>query len=363
MTTPAPLVSILIYNYNYGRFLRECLDSALNQTYPNIEILFSDNASTDDSWQIALEYSQRYPDKIFLARNHKNFGPTANLRNCLMNVRGKYFILLCSDDKLDTECVATAVNVMEAHPDAGITMVHRYMMDDEGNTTTEKPFYSHSCKISPPHQSAVYMMAAVNPSLTQIFYRTEAHTVACELQNGGSHANRYLGQRSVDFCLSCLYPIIYLHTPLIYHRMHGQSDTTFARNNLVQILGPYLLNMEFCEVAERMGFEQVYSRWQSSVMKIASLSLRYAADAFCSGDEAIAKRYVYLAAALNPEVEADQTFIDFNAYWDHSLSQQGLVERLRAQQLHLNREVSYLPPEGSLSLNHTDTPQPERYCA
>lgn len=360
MSAEMPLVSILIYNYNYGRFLRECMDSALDQTYANIEVLFSDNASTDDSWDIALDYQQRHPGKIFLARNHKNFGPTANLRNCLNNVRGKYFILLCSDDKLHQDYIAESIKVMEAHPDVGFTMVHRYIMDEDSRICDEKPFYSHSCKITPPKQSAVYMMAAVNPSLSQIFYRTEAHTVACEFQHGGSHANRFLGQRSVDFVLSCLYPIIYLNAPLVYHRMHGMSDTTFARNQLIQILGPYLLNMEFCKVAERLGFDEVEKRWEASVEKIAMLSLRYAADAFCNGEELIAQRHVYLAAALHPQVESDQTFQDFSAYWDQQLSQTTLIQRLLSKQLNLNREVSYPPPEGSLKLHDLAIKQPEQ---
>ena len=45
-----PLVSVLIHNYNYGRYLRQCLDSVFNQTYDNVEVVFSDNASSDDSW-------------------------------------------------------------------------------------------------------------------------------------------------------------------------------------------------------------------------------------------------------------------------------------------------------------------------
>lgn len=50
--TQNPLVSVLVFNYNYDRFLRECFDSVLRQTYPNVEICFSDNASNDDSWLI-----------------------------------------------------------------------------------------------------------------------------------------------------------------------------------------------------------------------------------------------------------------------------------------------------------------------
>ena len=55
-----PLVSIVIPNYNYGQYLRECFDSILAQTYTNYEVIFRDNASTDDSFQIAMEYYYKF---------------------------------------------------------------------------------------------------------------------------------------------------------------------------------------------------------------------------------------------------------------------------------------------------------------
>ena len=56
-----PLVSLLVYNFNYGRYLAECFDSMLAQSYSNIEIIFSDNASTDQSWEIACAYAKKHP--------------------------------------------------------------------------------------------------------------------------------------------------------------------------------------------------------------------------------------------------------------------------------------------------------------
>lgn len=53
-----PLVSILIPNYNYAKYLQHCLDSVVNQTYKNIEIIIQDNASTDNSYEIMLEYQK-----------------------------------------------------------------------------------------------------------------------------------------------------------------------------------------------------------------------------------------------------------------------------------------------------------------
>ena len=98
--TENPLVSIRVFNYNYGSYLRECLESAVNQTYPNIEICFSDNCSTDESWGIALEYQRRYPEIFSIARNASNKGVYGNMVNCAVFTRGRYMLQLCSDDAL-----------------------------------------------------------------------------------------------------------------------------------------------------------------------------------------------------------------------------------------------------------------------
>ena len=56
-----PLVSVIIPNFNYGHFLTECIESVLSQSYKNIEILISDNASNDESWEIVNSFDKAFP--------------------------------------------------------------------------------------------------------------------------------------------------------------------------------------------------------------------------------------------------------------------------------------------------------------
>ncbi len=61
-----PLVSIIIPVYNKAAFVRETLDSALGQTYPNIELVLINDGSTDGSLAILEEFQSKFPDKIIL---------------------------------------------------------------------------------------------------------------------------------------------------------------------------------------------------------------------------------------------------------------------------------------------------------
>ncbi len=88
-----PLVSIIITNYNYGRFLAEAIESALAQTWQDREILFIDDGSTDDSVAIA----RRYPITVL---TQKNSGVCIARNNALSLARGEYVMFLDADDRL-----------------------------------------------------------------------------------------------------------------------------------------------------------------------------------------------------------------------------------------------------------------------
>ena len=344
-----PLVSVLIHNYNYGRYLRQCFDSVFSQTYDNVEVVFSDNASSDESWDIAAEYVRRYPSRMIAIRNRKNFGPGPNLENCYASINGKYFCVLCSDDAFMPDFIQKCVHALEANPEAGFAMTHRAIIDEHGALAEEPPFYNQSCIIPGPEQAAVYMMAAVNPSISQIMYiQTKIHG-KLPVEN---ILSRWYAQRLLDFNLCCEHPMVYLNDPLLLHRVHSQSDSSQISGNLLEIFGQYILPHQFAEISLRGGdMTKVRERLPKALEKVGRLCLRYCARALSSDDETCALRYFHMAAAIMPEIAEDPTFKKIREYWVADDSEKPIiVASLQSTDNLTTRTISYDPPPGSVRI-------------
>ena len=114
-----PLVSICVPTYNSARYLRPCLDSIVAQTYRNVEVIFSDNASTDETISILQEYVQRYG--LALSQNTANIGAGANFNKLIGLARGEYIALYHADDVYAKTIVEDSVHAL--NNDASIGLV------------------------------------------------------------------------------------------------------------------------------------------------------------------------------------------------------------------------------------------------
>jgi glycosyltransferase involved in cell wall biosynthesis len=343
-----PLVTILCYNYNYGRYLRECLESVFAQTYNNIEVCFSDNASTDESWSIALEFARRYPGKIHITRNRKNFGPDANFSNCKRMMQGKFFVNFCSDDVLEPEYVERCVDILETNLNVGFVIVNRDVIDENSLRTHETPFYNQSCIIPGEEQAAVYMMAGVNPSVSQIMYRRDVTDNRSATAVLGA---RYYGTRILDFNISTDFDIAYIKDSLLLHRIHSQSDTSQIDSNLMPVIGLYVLNHQFADIASVRRMKKVLSRLPPSIDKLAGLAVRYSVRYLLAKEEQVALRYFHLAMAISPRIDADPTWQKLHEYWTaDSQSKARNIEEFKNSSNLVARSISYDPPPGSIPL-------------
>lgn len=129
-----PLVSILIANYNNAKYLDDCIQSILNQTYSNWEIIFVDDDSTDNSLEIISKYSHL---PITIVRNDKNKGCGYTKHRCASIANGTYLGFLDPDDALTTDAIETLV----PHFDDNISMVYSrfYHCDEKLNVLSINP--------------------------------------------------------------------------------------------------------------------------------------------------------------------------------------------------------------------------------
>lgn len=112
-------VSIWIICYNQENFIRETIESCLNQTYKNIEICISDDCSTDKTYDIILEYKNKYPDIIKCFRQNENRWKTAiclNTIDMLKMCTWKYIARLDWDDIMLPERIEKQVNFLDNNP-------------------------------------------------------------------------------------------------------------------------------------------------------------------------------------------------------------------------------------------------------
>lgn len=135
-------ISILIAVYNTAKYLRACLDSVINQSYDNLQIICIDDASTDDSLSILNEYAQK-DDRILVLRNEINSGQSKSRNHGLKYCVGDYISMLDSDDYLAKDTFEQIIKVFNENPKTDCVLFDLKYLYSSGDT---KPFTYHTDK-------------------------------------------------------------------------------------------------------------------------------------------------------------------------------------------------------------------------
>ena len=85
-----PVISVIMGIFNCGDTLSEAIECIVNQTFSDWELIMCDDGSNDDTYEIAISYKEKYPEKIIVLQNEKNRGLNYTLNKCLKQAKGKY---------------------------------------------------------------------------------------------------------------------------------------------------------------------------------------------------------------------------------------------------------------------------------
>lgn len=126
-----PLVSIVFTSYNHKAFLKQALDSLVNQTYINLEIIIVDDCSSDGSQEILLQYEQY--KNVILKLQTKNSGSYVNASNFGASfANGEYILFAQCDDFAELNQIETLLNIALNNPSVGVVFSKSNLVDENG---------------------------------------------------------------------------------------------------------------------------------------------------------------------------------------------------------------------------------------
>jgi predicted O-linked N-acetylglucosamine transferase (SPINDLY family)/GT2 family glycosyltransferase len=141
-----PLVSVCIPTYNGEQFLEETLNTVLNQTYPNLEIIISDDNSNDRTIEIAKSFKDKF-NCSFLILEHDQYGLSQNWDFCISQAKGKYIKFLFQDDLLEPEAILVMVELAEQDDEVGLVFSPRRLFISSGDNYYDPSFLeNHGAK-------------------------------------------------------------------------------------------------------------------------------------------------------------------------------------------------------------------------
>ena len=226
-----PKVSVVIPNYNHGRFLEQRFESVFNQTFQDFEVIFLDDASKDDSLQVFERFAS-HPKVTQRIVNEQNTGsPYKQWNRGARVARGTYLWIAESDDYADLHFLERLVTTLDAQPNIGLAFCKSIKVDENGQPigTTDDWTGELGARWSADFTAsgreecgADLMCKCFVPNVSSALIRLDRLA-----QVGYAHeAMRYCGDYLTYAKLLAISDLAYLSTPLNYFRFSSQTMRT-----------------------------------------------------------------------------------------------------------------------------------------
>jgi glycosyltransferase involved in cell wall biosynthesis len=291
----------VIPNRNHSIYLSQAIESALAQTYNNIEIIVCDNCSDDNSLEVMREYLNR---GVLINKNPINiFSYNYNILSLMSE--GEYFMVLCSDDLLKPTFVERAVEIMEKHPNIGYVHCERDYIDTNGNIIELDPFFNCSFMVKGEAMLPIYMMTDVAQAAQGLIRRSIFEKVGGH-DTETDHTNI---DREQWFRLSMISDYAYIREKLSLIRIHQESSTTTATNVFMHPILLYKMLEGFVEWGKIRNYPDVLEREKFAFKKLARDFLVFAAKYIKQSNFSLAKKYLLFIRIVDGDIVNDVKYL------------------------------------------------------
>ncbi|AEF85216.1 glycosyltransferase [Treponema primitia ZAS-2] len=237
MNNKSPLVSVIIPCYNSAQYVKQSILSIINQSYKNIEIIITDDCSTDDSFSV-IEGLASIDNRIIVIKNSENLKLIKTLNNAIDIAKGKYIARMDADDISMPMRIEKQVSFMELHSDYAICGTNAWHINERGKIIGKAILPLSNVEIQnskfcscPFYHPSVIIRSNILKELNynEIFIHTEDYALWLEI------LDHYKGFN--------------LKEKLIKYRKHQDSITQkykdIMRTTLIHIMSKYLTNKDY----------------------------------------------------------------------------------------------------------------------
>jgi glycosyltransferase involved in cell wall biosynthesis len=246
-TNKLPLVSILIPAYNQTKYLREALESAINQTYPNIEIIVGDDSTTDEVEEFIKPYLKRYSNVSYFKNEREkiDYGYINHI-NCLKKSKGEYINFLNHDDVFHPQKIEKMMRYFLEEPNVTLVTSVRQPIDENGDKLALngafKKLFDKDTLVSGREFSKYIITKLTNyigEPTTVLFKRKYISEEQLNYYNGIRFRN--IGDVANWLTLLQYGDAIYISEPLSYFRMHSDQNSNKIDVHIMGVIAWYKL--------------------------------------------------------------------------------------------------------------------------
>ena len=267
---PYPLVTICVPTRNRAAVLAESIENICAQDYQNLEILISDNGSTDDTEQVCRRAAAA-DARVRYVRQTRNIGLHGNHNFCMDEARGEFLCFFHDHDRHDPRLVRTYVEFMRRHPRVGLVGSDWELIDDDGDRLGVRQFDGPSVTRGVDYTSRTIRSGRSSIGIPSAMIRREALGDT----RFGLDAPIGFGDFPIWFRIAEEWDIGHVHARLSSWRQNAES---LSLRPIVEIAPDYQQNIgEYCDDHLRRWPDHValVNTWRASVRRYVFWALTY----------------------------------------------------------------------------------------
>lgn len=308
MSPGVPDVSVCIPVYNGSAYIGASIESVLAQTYRGLQLIVSDNCSTDNTGEIV----QKFKDpRICYVRNSTNLGPVANFNRCIELAQGKYICIFHHDDVMMPDNLEQKVRLLEEHPDVGFVHSNLVVIGPKEEVLAPDIWAPDSRKNYIENgETAFVRYLDYLPLGSIMFIGTVVARRICYDRLGGfctelPHCN------DVEMLMRMLlfYNVAFIGQPLVKYRVHQSSASSgFGNYMTIDYLREHFsaVEMIFNKYGHRIPDKSIRERHIKRAFAERALSL--ARQAFLDGDFSRRREFMRQAVLFFPGIRSTVVF-------------------------------------------------------